>query len=290
MTDTTTQQDLILEATGGAEPYNPADLTYASSFTSPWKRGIIRLIENVTGRFRLLWLIRQWERDENRPADFWVSVLNRLQIGLTTPQDQLDAIPKEGPLVVVSNHPHGLIDGIVMAHLLSHARDDYKILTRALLCHVPRIDKYLLPVAFPHEPDAIQTNIRMRKEAISHLKNGGCVALFPAGTVATSETWFGQATDPDWLPFTAKMIRQSGARVLPVFFPGSNSRAYQIANKLSVTLRQSLLLHEIKAAMYKDQAPIVGEVIDRDTLDAYEKDGPGLMKFLKQKTYDLKPA
>lgn len=290
MTDTTEHKNLVLEATGGDTPYDPADLTYASSFTSPWKRGIIRVIENLTGRYRLLWLIRQWERDENRHPDFWVSVLDKLRIKLTTPRDQLEAIPKDGPLVVVSNHPHGLIDGIVMAHLLSHARDDYKILTRALLCHVPRIDKYLLPVAFPHEPDAIQTNIRMRKEAISHLNNGGCVALFPAGTVATSDTWFGPAVDPDWLPFTAKMIRQSGARVLPVFFPGSNTRAYQIANKLSVTLRQSLLLHEIKAAMHKDQAPIVGDVIDRDALAAFEKDGPGLMKFLKKKTYDLKPA
>ncbi|MBC6442309.1 MAG: lysophospholipid acyltransferase family protein [Rhodobacteraceae bacterium] len=265
-------------------------MTYATSFASPWKRGVIRVIENLTGRFRLLRLIRKWERDKNRHPDFWVSVLDRLQIRLKTPQEQLDAIPGDGPLVVVSNHPHGLIDGIVMAHLLSHARDDYKVLTRALLCHVPRIDKYLLPVAFPHEPDAVQTNITMRRKAIAHLKSGGCVALFPAGAVATSETWFGPATDADWLPFTARMIHQSDARVLPLFFPGANSRAYQIANKLSVTLRQALLLHEIKASMYKDQAPIVGEVIDRDTLDTYKQDGPGLMRFLRQKTYDLKPA
>ena len=280
----------VLETEGGDQPYNPADLTYANSFTSPFKRGVIRVIENLTGRYRLLWLVRKWERDENRHPDFWRSVLDKLQIRLTTPKEQLAKIPKTGPLVVVSNHPHGLIDGIVMAHLMSHARDDYKILTRSLLCHVPRIDKYLLPVAFPHEPGAIQDNIRMRKEAIAHLKDGGCVALFPAGTVATSEGWFGEAMDPDWLPFTAKMIRQSGAQVLPVFFPGANSRAYQIANKLSVTLRQALLLHEIKHAMKKDQAPVVGDLISPDVLASYEKDGPGLMKYLKEQTYALKAA
>jgi putative hemolysin len=284
------QRALILQATGGSEPYKATDLTYAGSFTSPWKRALIRVIENVTGRLKLLWLVRAWERDENRDPDFWKSVLDRMDVKLTTSKEQLESIPKEGPLVVVSNHPHGLVDGIVMAHLLSHARDDYKILARAFLKHVPRIDKYLLPVAFPHEPDAIQTNIRMRKDAIAHLNQGGCIALFPAGTVATSDTWFGPVVDPDWLPFTAKMIRQSGAQVLPVFFPGSNSRAYQIANKLSVTLRQALLLHEIKYAMHKDQAVVVGDLISPDVLAAYEKDGPGLMKFLKQKTYDLKPA
>lgn len=283
-----TTEELIRESTGGTGAYNASDLTYAGSFASPWKRGLIRTIENLTGRLGLLWLVRKWEVDPDRDPDFWKSVLDRLDIKLTTSQDQLDAIPKMGPLVVVSNHPHGLVDGIVMAHLLSHARDDYKILARAFLRHVPRIDKYLLPVAFPHEPDAIQTNIRMRKEAIAHLKNDGCIALFPAGTVATSDTCFGPVVDPDWLPFTAKMIRQSGAQVLPVFFPGANSRAYQIADKLSVTLRQALLLHEIKAAMHKDQKVVVGELIEPEALQSYEKDGPGLMKFLKQKTYDLK--
>jgi putative hemolysin len=282
------QKSHILAATGGSEPYKASELTYAGSFTSPWKRALIRIIENLTGRLKLLLLVRAFERDENRDPDFWRAVLDKLDIRLTTPKAQLDRIPKTGPLVVVSNHPHGLVDGIVMAHLLSHARDDYKILARAFLKHVPRIDKYLLPVAFAHEPDAIQTNIRMRKEAILHLQEGGCVALFPAGTVATSETWFGPVVDPEWLPFTAKMIRQSGAQVLPVFFPGANSRAYQIANKLSVTLRQALLLHEIKHAMHKDQAVVVGELISPDVLKTFEKDGPGLMKFLKQKTYDLK--
>jgi len=280
----------VLETEGGDIPYNASDLTYASSFTSLYKRIIIRSIENLTGRIKLLRLIRTWELDKDRHPDFWRSVLDKLQIRLTTPQEQLDAIPKTGPLVIVSNHPHGLIDGIVMAHLVSHARDDYKILTRSLLCHVPRIDKYLLPVSFAHEQDAIQNNIRMRKEAIQHLRQGGCVALFPAGTVATSATYTGPAIDPDWMPFAAKMIRQSGAQVLPVFFPGRNSRLFLIANKLSTTLRQGLLLHEIASAMKKDQAPKVGALVPQDVLKSYEKDGPGLMKYLRARTLDLRTA
>ncbi len=279
----------ILEATGGASPYNPADLTYATSFTSPYKRALIKTIENLTGRIKLLRLVRKWERDTGRADDFWESVLDRLQIKLTTPQAELDYIPKDGPLVVVSNHPHGLIDGIVMAHLMGHARDDYKILTRSLLCHVPRIDKYLLPVSFPHEEGAIQNNIHTRKVAIQHLKDGGCVALFPSGTVATSDTWFGPAIDSDWMTFTAKMIRQSGAQVLPVYFPGQNSRWFQIANKLSTILRQSLLLHEIAFAMKKEQPVKVGKLISQDVLKSYEKDAKGLMKYLRAQTLALKP-
>jgi len=286
---TVQKTDHILEATGGVSPYNPADLTYATSFTSPYKRALIKVIENLTGRIKLLHLVRKWERDAGRPDNFWESVLERLQIKLTTPQVELDYIPQNGPLVVVSNHPHGLVDGIVMAHLMGQARDDYKILTRSLLCHVPRIDKYLLPVSFPHEEGAIQNNIQTRKVAIQHLKDGGCVALFPSGTVATSETWFGPAIDKDWMTFTAKMIRQTGAQVLPVYFPGQNSRWFQIANKLSTTLRQSLLLHEIAFAMKKDQPVKVGKLVSQDVLKSYEKDAKGLMKFLRAETLALKP-
>ena len=284
------QSDHILEATGGATPYDPADLTYSTSFTSPFKRVLIQVIENLTGRIKLLRLVRKWERDESRDPDFWQSVLDKLEIVLTTPQDELDYIPKQGPLVVVSNHPHGLVDGIVMAHLLGHARDDYKILTRSLLCHVPRIDKYLLPVSFPHEIDAIQNNIQTRRVAIQHLKDGGCVGLFPAGTVATSQTWFGPAVDTDWMPFAAKMIRQSGAQVLPVYFPGQNSRWFQIANKLSTTLRQSLLLHEIAFVMKKNQPVKIGKLVPRDVLKSYETDLPGLMKYLRAEMLALKPV
>lgn len=271
-------------------PYDARDLTYANSFPSVFKRGIIRTIEMMSGRIKLLRLIRAYERDQEKDPDFWKSVLDRLRINLTTPQDQIDRIPETGPLVVVANHPHGLVDGIVLGRLMSMARKDFKILTRSLLCTVPQISDNLLPVAFPHEPGAIQTNIQTRRLAIEHLKQGGCIALFPAGTVATSETFFGEAIEPDWLPFTAKMIRQSNAQVLPVYFNGQNSRLFQIANKLSTTLRQSFLLHEIAFAMGKDQAPVVGEVIVPTVLRPFEKDAGGLMGFLKARTLRLRSS
>ncbi|PCH96766.1 MAG: acyltransferase [Rhodobacteraceae bacterium] len=282
------EMQLILEATGGDIPYKARDLTYASSFTNPFKRGLIRTIENLTGRLKCLYLIRKWERNANRNPNFWISVLDQMNIKMTTPKEQLDKIPKEGPILIVSNHPHGLVDGIVMAQLLSEVRDDYKILTRSLLCNVPRVEEYLLPVSFPHEPGAIQNNIQTRKVAINHLNEGGCVGLFPAGTVSTSDTFFGSVVEADWMPFTAKMINKSQARVVPVYFPGENSRLFQIANKLSTTLRQAFLLHEIAHACGKDQAPIVGDVIERDRLAEFAKDSKAMMNFLKAETLKLK--
>ncbi|PHQ92090.1 MAG: hypothetical protein COB42_01995 [Sulfurimonas sp.] len=85
------------------------------------------------------------------------------------------------------------------------------------------------------------------------------------------------------------MVLQTDAQVVPVFFQGSNSRWFQIANRISDTCRQSLLMFEIKHAFHKDQCPIVGKPIGRDVLEQYKRDPEGLMAFLRAETLKLKP-
>ena len=153
-------------------------------------------------------------------------------------------IPKSGPVIITANHPHGLVDGMVLAELIGRVRKDYKILTRSLLTDVDQIADFMIPVPFDHEEDAIGKSIEMRKRAMEHLANDGVIVIFPSGKVA-SDTMMGPVVEREWNPFTAKMIQRSNATVVPVFFPGANSRLYQIANQISATLRQGLLIREV---------------------------------------------
>jgi putative hemolysin len=134
---------------------------------------------------------------------------------------------------------------MVLAELVGRVRTDYRILTRSLLTGVKEISDFLIPVPFPHEEGALEKNLEMRRRAMDHLAGGGVVIVFPSGVVAAAHRPFGPAVEAEWNPFTAKMIQRSGATVLPVRFPGQNSRLYQIANLTSATLRQGLLLHEV---------------------------------------------
>jgi len=242
-----------------AKPYDIKRLSYAGTFTNPWKANTIRTIEWLTAKWTLLQLIRKFER-RGAPVGqpFWPQALEIMGIDVLTPPEQIARIPATGPLVVVANHPHGLVDGMVLAWLIGQVRTDYKILTRSLLTGIPEIEEFMLPVPFPHEPNAQEESLKMRAECMATLKKGGVIVLFPAGAVAHSKTFFGPAIEGEWNPFTAKMLARSGASVLPIYFPGKNSRAYQIANKLDATLRQGLLLHEIKRALFKPQAPVIG--------------------------------
>ncbi|MCX7558671.1 lysophospholipid acyltransferase family protein [Sulfitobacter sp. F26204] len=270
--------------------YDRRSLSYASTFEDPLKSRIISAIELLTGKLTILRLVRQFERAGAPTGQaFWRGALDTMGIDLTTPQEQLDRIPKEGPVVVVANHPHGMVDGMIFADLIGRVRPDYRILTRSLLTSIDEVaGSYMIPVPFPHDPDAQRKGVEMRARAMKHLKEGGVVALFPSGVVAASETWWGPAVESEWNVFTAKMIRRSGATVVPMKFPGQNSRAYQIANRISPMLRQGLLLHEIVHSCNKPQAPIVGHPIDPAEIDKYADDPRGFMAWLRAHTLALK--
>lgn len=269
-------------------PYDKRKLSYATTFDSPMKAQAIRSMEWMTGKLVLLRLIRQFEQSGVPVGQgFWRKALDLMGIPLHTPADQIARIPRSGPLIVVANHPHGLVDGMILAELIGRVRTDYKILTRSLLTGVDEIKSFMIPVPFQHEEDALQQNLVMRKAAMDHLAVGGTIVLFPSGVVAASKTFFGPAIEAAWNPFTAKMIQRSGATVLPVRFPGQNSRWYQMANKVSPTLRQGLLLHEVVAAMNKPQSPIVGQPISPEETKAWASDPRGFVAWLREKTLAL---
>lgn len=269
--------------------YDRRSLSYASTFDSPWQSAVIKGIELMTGKLSVLRMTRQFEK-RGVPAGqaFWRAALDIMEIELFTPQEQLDRIPREGPTVVVANHPHGMVDGMIFADLIGRVRPDYRILTRSLLTSIDEVaGSYMIPVPFPHEADAQRKGVEMRAKAMKHLADGGLVALFPSGVVAASQSWFGPAVEAEWNVFTAKMIRRSGATVVPIMFPGQNSRAYQIANRLSPILRQGLLLHEIVHACGKPQAPVVGRPIPRAEIDARAEDPRAFMAWLRAHTLQL---
>jgi putative hemolysin len=292
MSDTPHPKSLTVpQALQGRVPdrkYDMRRLSYAGTFSNPFKSGAIRTIEWLTAKVQLLRLIRQFEKS-GAPfgSPFWPKAIRHMGIRIDTPPEEIARIPASGPLVVVANHPHGLVDGMVMAEMINRVRSDFKILTRSLLTGIPEVEEFMIPVPFPHEENAREAGLEMRRLTMDHLKKGGVIILFPAGKVAMSDTWFGPAIESEWNLFTHKMIHNSGAAILPVHFAGRNSRTFLIANKLSDTLRQGLLLYEIKRALFKPQRPFIGEAIPASELDKWEGNPRGFLAWLREHTLGL---
>ena len=269
--------------------YDMRRLSYAGTFKNPAKAGTIRVIEWLTAKVQLLRLIRSFEKS-GAPfgAPFWPKAIRHMGIRIDTPEAEIARIPPTGPLVVVANHPSGLVDGMIMAEMINRVRSDFKILTRSLLTGIPEVEEFMIPVPFPHEDNARELGLQMRAETMAHLKAGGVIILFPAGKVAMSETWFGPAIEAEWNVFTHKIVRSSGATILPIYFPGQNSRAFLIANKLSDTIRQGLLLHEIKRSLFKPQRPVIGEPIPAEELKKWDGNPRGFLAWLREHTLALR--
>lgn len=272
------------------EVYDRRTLTYANSFDNPWTGFAIRAIEWMTGKLTILRMVSRFEKtNENyRGQRFWRGALDTMGIQLLTPAAQIANIPSEGPVVIVANHPHGMVDGMILADLIGRVRQDYRILTRSVLTGLDEAaTSFMIPVPFPHDPDVQRKMVAMRATAMDHLARNGVVALFPSGVVMSPDSLFGPAIEREWNVFTAKMIRRSGARVVPVFFPGHNSRWYQMACRISPVLRQGLLLHEIVRSCKKPQAPIVGAPLDAAQMALLQTDPRGFMAWLRQHTLSL---
>lgn len=263
------------------------DFTYADPADSRLRRLTIRGIERLSGKPRLIRLYREHLRDAD--PDFWGSAVRRLGISLDYDRDRLAAVPDHGPLLVVANHPYGVLDGLMIGHLIGQRRPDFRIMAHGILTRSREAAQFLLPVDFADNDAARRTNLRSRREAVSWLKGGGALIVFPGGTVSTAPRAFGPAVDPPWRPFTARLVQTAAAPVLPVCFVGQNSRLFQLASHVSLTLRLSLLFHEVANKIGTRQRIEIGTPIAPAELAAW-RDREALTAELRRRVYALHPT
>lgn len=265
------------------------EISYAHSAETRGGRTVIRLLENATGRLGLIKRAAGYEDEVAQGRDFWRVMMERYGISLEVIGGSLQDIPQDGPLLMVANHPFGILDGMMMGHMLSEVRGDFRILANSVFQKAEEINRIVLPISFDDDKEAVKLNLRTRKVALDYLKDGGAIGIFPGGTVSTSAKPFGRPLDPGWRSFTARMIAKSQAQVVPVYFEGRNSRLFQIASHLHSSLRLGLLIKEFGARVDAPVQVVVGKPIPREELDRFASDSKGLMDFLRRRTYDLSP-
>lgn len=262
--------------------------SYADPAFSWPKRALIRLIESFTGQPRLKRLYMA-HHDHPRPGEsFFAAAVRSLELDVGFDREALAAIPKTGPLVIVANHPYGVLDGIIVTWLMESVRTDFKVLTNAVLLRAPETREYLLPVDFSETPEALATNLATREAARRLLDAGGAVVVFPAGGVSTTidRLGRGRAIDAPWQPFTAQLIQRSKASVVPMFFAGQNSRLFQLASHIHMTLRLSLIFKEVRDRIGTPLPVTIGACISPEEIRAFG-DRKALMEELRRRTYGL---
>ena len=266
-----------------------SQVSYAKSAQSRSGQAVIKLIANATGRLHLIQRARDYDAEIAQGRSFWEVMINRYGLSLDVVSGAIADIPAEGPLVVVANHPFGILDGLIMGYLLSTRRGDFRILANSVFQDAPDLNRSILPISFDNTKDAVKLNLETRAKALEFLKAGGAIGVFPGGTVSTAAKPFQRPFDPGWRRFTARMITKSNATVVPVFFNGQNSRLFQLASHIHYNLRVALLLKEFRRRADKPVEIAIGGPISPATIATFSDDAQGMMDFLRNETYGLSP-
>ena len=263
--------------------------SYADPDDPILKKILIRSIEYLTGQPKLFKLYRSYQEKPERWKSFWDGCVNLLKLRINISNIDLDKIPETGPAIVVANHPFGVLDGLVLSWRVSQKRKDFKLLVHSLLLRAPETKGNLLPIDFTGDKEALLTNLDTRKKARKHISDGGCIIIFPSGTVSTTLKFYqkkSKAFDCEWKKFTSRLIKQTDPNIIPINFPGTNSLAFQIFSHISLVLRSSLLFFEIKRRINSDVEVFVGESFKYSELED-NLSNDELADLLRTKTYLL---
>ena len=266
------------------------DISYAHSAQTRGGRVLIKLMENATGRVGLIKRARGYEDDVTIGNDFWQVMVQRYGLHLDIVGGSLKNIPQNKPLIIIANHPYGIIDGLMLGYILAQTRGDFRILANHVFRKAADLNRVILPISFDETKESVKLNLETRKFALDYLHNGGAIGIFPGGTVSTARKPFAHPMDPAWRSFTARLIAKSGATVVPLFFDVANSSLFQYASRLHYTLRMGLLIKEFRARVGTPVRVVVGGPLDPNEIKAREKDARALMDYLRQSTYTLSPT
>ncbi len=264
-----------------------SEISYAWSAETRPARALIRTIENLSGRPRLIRMASGYERDVAEGRDFWAVMQERYRVRLDFLAGSPENIPASGPTVVIANHPFGILDGLALGRLMSMQRKDFKIVAHTVFSRAPEVNAHLLPIDFDNTREAHALNLQTRREALKFLDEGGAIAIFPGGCVSTAPTPFGQAIDPRWKNFTAKLALHPEAQVIPLHFEGQNSKLFQVVTHLSQTLRYALLINEFRNGIARPVRMRLGDPVERAAIEAHRSNVVALMDFLRASVYGL---
>ena len=272
-----------------AAQHKAPDMSYAGSARTRAGRAMIRIMENATGRRQLIRRARGYEKEVGAGACFFDVMAARYGLSLDVVGGSLSNIPRDGPLVVIANHPYGLLDGLTLGRILSRTRSDFRIMANSVFNRAPDLNRHLLPICFDGSKEALTHNLATRRTALDYLGQGGAIGIFPGGTVSTGARLFSRPLDPSWRSFTARMITRSDAAVVPIYFDGNTSRMFQIVSHLHATLRLGLLIKEFHKRLDTPVRVVIGRPLGHEVLNPLRGDAKAMMDFLRKATYELSP-
>jgi putative hemolysin len=260
------------------------DIAKVTRFRQPLANGVATIMMSMFGIHKINAL---YEKHKDKPGfEFIESMIDELGIQYSLPPDNLKNIPKEGPFILVANHPFGGIEALLLFKELQHIRPDLKAMGNFLFHKIETLKPFIFPVnPFETYKDE-KSSIGGLKEALQYVQQGHPLLIFPSGEVSTYYTGSQNPVDRPWMKQAIKFIKMSEVPVVPVFFQGTNSKLFHTLGALHPLMRTLKLPSELfnkrnKVIEIRIGSPI-SVIEQKDYLQTSR-----LGRYLRAKTYLL---
>jgi putative hemolysin len=217
-----------------------------------WAR---RIVESCVGLNEIRAVYRRVQASEDPP--FGASLRGFEVDVLAT---GLERIPPHGPVLLVANHPLGGADALALGAICEQRRPDFFILANEMATSLPRVAARCLPLDIMSDaPLARHMNASTLRQALAHLRAGGCLAAFPSGEVAR---WRGHAVEEGpWSPHIAALAVKTGATVVPLKFHNRAPAWHPLVGSLHPMLHTALIPRVLLAGRGQPVRATVGSPI-----------------------------
>ncbi len=189
----------------------------------------------------------------------------------------LENIPRQGPALIVANHPTGIADGIMLHQAIWPVRPDLFIYANSdILRLLPQFESLIAPVEWREEKRSRAKTRETMNYTRRAIDEGRLGVIFPSGRLAKRRGL--SLHERDWMPSAAMIARKYDLPVIPLNIRARNSALFYLFDLLHPTLRDITLFHE---TLNKDRQPYrlcVGEPISASALPAKSGESIALLK------------
>ena len=183
---------------------------------------LIRYLERITHIKQMNAFLRVHTTE--RDYDFIQVVLDE-ELGCSASIDGQENIPVDGrPVLFVSNHPLGGLDGMIIAQMIHNARpNQLKVIVNDLLMHMEPLAGLWAPVNKVGRLSREQVEEQQRM-----WESETDVLTFPAGACSRLQRIRGrwQIRDLEWQKNFIQRAREYQRDIVPIYFEGRNSRFF----------------------------------------------------------------
>ena len=212
-----------------------------------------------------------WNRAATLAGSGFERLLAALDVEYACDPQDLPLIPRTGPAMVMANHPHGFLDGMLLGSLLGQIRGDVKIISNSLLSFSPEFSGHFIGVNVFESASAQAANSKALREAMRWLESGGMLVVFPAGSVSRFRCSQWTATDAPWSPHFASLAKRVSAKVIPMYIAGSNRVRFHLLSLIEERLGTAMLARELVAKQGSRVSISVGQPIPAEALSRLDR-------------------